>query len=446
VHSVVTDLKKNFMKHKLPYPTTEGYCLSRAVSDSLTGVDGPALMSEREPHLKIKKQFGKFASPAGRNQVCYVPFDYFNRAYAKDRLETMTRADLGGTTSSVFLSIRPEYSGALIAHSQVYKAGATVVEGCEGQIFLVGGTALPQPAFSTLADGTTQMTISNPTFSGGTIGAISQIYLPLRMSTRINVSKQLLLQGNGMFEPILRDIVSRGMSSMIDNLALFGSGTSGQPYGAFSTVTPVNLAGTPMTWANFQAYRTTVLLTDLDPDSFGVIVSPAMLNYLDQTQAYSGASFSIWEKIKDGSPDRVFVGNEINTSTAMSGTTTQTGTLNATTSVTALTSTANLYVGMPVSGTNIPAGTTIAQVNSATSITLSAAATGSGSVTLTFTAAKGMFLGLWRFLNIMLWGDGVEISFDPYSAADTNQMVVRATVLANIGITWPAAFAAVYQN
>ncbi len=65
---------------------------------------------------------------------------------------------------------------------------------------------------------------------------------------------------------------------------------------------------------------------------------------------------------------------------------TQNGTLNGTTSVTGLGSTEQYAQGMPVEGANIPGGTTIAIVNSATAITLSQAATGSGVTSLTFFA------------------------------------------------------------
>jgi hypothetical protein len=63
----------------------------------------------------------------------------------------------------------------------------------------------------------------------------------------------------------------------------------------------------------------------------------------------------------------------------------QTGTLATTTAVTALTSTVGMFVGMAVAGPNIPAGTTIAAITSATALTLSAAATGSGSFALVFS-------------------------------------------------------------
>lgn len=54
------------------------------------------------------------------------------------------------------------------------------------------------------------------------------------------------------------------------------------------------------------------------------------------------------------------------------------------TSVTGLAGEASLYVGEPVSGNGIPAGTTIAQLSAPSSITLSKAATASGSETLSF--------------------------------------------------------------
>jgi hypothetical protein len=64
---------------------------------------------------------------------------------------------------------------------------------------------------------------------------------------------------------------------------------------------------------------------------------------------------------------------------------TQTGTLSSGfTTVTGLTSTRQLVVGMKVSGTNIPANTVIATVDTATQVTLNNGATGSGSSSLTF--------------------------------------------------------------
>lgn len=51
--------------------------------------------------------------------------------------------------------------------------------------------------------------------------------------------------------------------------------------------------------------------------------------------------------------------------------------------VTGLSSTTDLYIGMPIEGANISAGTTIASIPSATSITMSAVASGNGTAAIT---------------------------------------------------------------
>jgi hypothetical protein len=66
-----------------------------------------------------------------------------------------------------------------------------------------------------------------------------------------------------------------------------------------------------------------------------------------------------------------------------------TGTLTSgTATVTGITSTANLAAGVQVSGTGIPAGSTILEVNSSSEITLSANATANGSTTITMNGIQ----------------------------------------------------------
>jgi len=70
---------------------------------------------------------------------------------------------------------------------------------------------------------------------------------------------------------------------------------------------------------------------------------------------------------------------------AQSGTTTS-----ASASVTGLPSTNRLFVGQAVSGAGIPAGTTVATITSNTAITLSANATASATVSLTFSGSANI--------------------------------------------------------
>jgi hypothetical protein len=358
------------------YPLTDRFSLARAVDALEQGY--PRLNPEAEQYIRIKQEFGRLATTVGdaRIRVAYVPFSEFGPGRRSEEQVTHTR-DLGGSLFQTITAITPSFTTGLIAHSQVFKAGATLLEGCEGQVMLAGTTAIPQPAFSTNTDGTAVTIQSDPVFVGGSVGANPMIFSPLRLSFKTKISNQLLKQAARIFEPVLRDVISRGISSMLDNLALYGTGTNGQPLGVYSASTPVAITGS-IAWADYKAALLGVMQTDLDPDSFGLITSPSMQNVLDSEFWVSGGVDSFWEKIANRFPDRMFVGNEINASS--------------------------------------PGG------------------------------AHAIFLGLWRFLFLILWGTGLEVVFDPYSSLDTFETVVRVNILANVGITFPAAFKALTQT
>lgn len=74
-----------------------------------------------------------------------------------------------------------------------------------------------------------------------------------------------------------------------------------------------------------------------------------------------------------------------------------TGSLHSNTTVDNIPSTADMGIGMPISGPNIPASTTIANVNSGTQITLSQAATGTASNVAIVVAPHGVGDGSTTF-------------------------------------------------
>ncbi|MGE4448559.1 MAG: hypothetical protein AB7E15_09710 [Azospira sp.] len=69
--------------------------------------------------------------------------------------------------------------------------------------------------------------------------------------------------------------------------------------------------------------------------------------------------------------------------TVLSGTTT-----NGSAAITGLSTTRGLFIGMAVAGTGVPGGATVASITSGTAITLSANATASGTVPITFTGGQ----------------------------------------------------------
>ncbi len=131
------------------YPLTDRYSLTRAVRDTLDS-GSPSLNFEAEPNLRIKRQFGRFATTVGdaRLRVVYIPFSEFGPGRIGAERELHLR-DLGGSLFQTITGVTPSYTTGLIAQSQVFKAGATLLEGCEGQVMLVGTTTIPQPQFST---------------------------------------------------------------------------------------------------------------------------------------------------------------------------------------------------------------------------------------------------------------------------------------------------------
>ena len=97
----------------------------------------------------------------------------------------------------------------------------------------------------------------------------------------------------------------------------------------------------------------------------------------------------------------------------------QTGTLNATTTISGLTSTVGLSIGQTVfAGTSIPAGATIASIFDATTVIISAAATTSGSATVTFGAI------LWPSMqSINVSGSGLDyVTPTPINAGFDNRI------------------------
>src|SRR5215469_11307068 len=120
------------------------------------------------------------------------------------------------------------------------------------------------------------------------------------------------------------------------------------------------------------------------------------------------------------------------------GTFSQNGTLNGTTTVTALTSTAHMFVGMQVSGTDIPPNTTISSVDSPTQIHISNAATGSGTFLLTFSIPP---FGINA--DITDW-QGTLVLFSDFSSGNTYSWDGSNFLIALTN--QPANFLTVYGN
>ena len=68
------------------------------------------------------------------------------------------------------------------------------------------------------------------------------------------------------------------------------------------------------------------------------------------------------------------------------------------------------------------------------------------STSTAMASGKGCFIGIWRYVYIMTFNDGLELTFDRFSLADSFETVARLNLMANIGVTAPGAILAVYQS
>jgi hypothetical protein len=250
---------------------------------------------EAAVNFAIKEQFGHYALPGGRHRIAYVPFSAWG-----------TRSDVLGSVYPTFAPIPVQFADGLIAHASAVKAGATVLTGLEGSFHFLGNTGLSQPASAATPEAASPQ--SEPSFTDRLVGTFSQDYQPQRISAKINVSRNLFRLNPSVFVPTFREICSRAVSSKINEIALYGDANNSSLNGLLQIAPVAALGTTPMTWTNYKGYRSSILKTDISPDSYAVIMSPDFENFADSTQQFTGSSYTIFTKIKDQCP--VIIGND----------------------------------------------------------------------------------------------------------------------------------------
>ena len=140
--------------------------------------------------------------------------------------------------------------------------------------------------------------------------------------------------------------------------------------------------------------------------------------YLNATQTYAGAT-----TVKAGA---LGLGRPAVSSSSQTGTT-----ASSSVNVTGLTSTAGLVPGQAVSGTGIPAGTTIIGIMTATSIQLSATAIAAGTNTLTFGAYAGSTAGALSSSSSVILAAGATLDVSGLGAAATYTLGTSASLTAS---------------
>lgn len=187
------------------------------------------------------------------------------------------------------------------------------------------------------------------------------------VSTRVLDSHtiNLTVQGSGEFDRLFG---YRG-----SNRRYVGTGVNGGPTGTFTFNPPTASVASPPIAAGLTSGSAVVKVPSTTGMATGMSVSGSGIQSATTISTVDSAT-------------QITLNKTATLTASLAITATGSTTTNASAIVT-MPSTAMLLAGMPITGTGIPAATTISTVDSATQITLSAAATATGTPTLTVTGS-----------------------------------------------------------
>jgi hypothetical protein len=308
----------------------------------LTGV-------EREYHYTLERE-----AESGLNEFAWLRGGNARDLTFNAPVEFFTRQIVAG--GSPLVGVESFGVSNLLTWSACARAGAGFLTGLSrnSTLWSIGQLPVPQwlPEIGMIAP-------SDPVFAGYSVS-------PKRISGMLVVSNQLLRQQTGPeLDRILISDLSRQLASYLDQVALYGTGPTGnQPLGLLN-VPGVNMdvaIDTATLHPSFCAVEALIEAADVSMDSYGVIVSPATRELLRSTPSFPGGSVTTWAEIRGGQSSPEVTGGRA-------------------------------------------------------------------------------FCGCWNNMTFCVWGRSVELLVDPLSLALNNQVRITATLLCDVGVRYPGAFA-----
>jgi hypothetical protein len=237
---------------------------------------------ERITHFELQREAEAMPEHAwlhtnnARDTALQVPIELFTRQL---------------TTAAFPIGIETFGVSNLLTWSAVLRAGATILSGLSRNVNLWSIGALPVPEWLPELG---QVVPSDPLFPNYPV-------TPRRISGLINVSNQLLRQQAGPeLDRILISDISRQLASYLDQVALYGTGPTGnQPTGLINVsgvtqalpVDPANLH------TSFVAIESQIEAANVDMTNYGVLVSPATKKTLRSTPSFTGGSITTWAEL-----------------------------------------------------------------------------------------------------------------------------------------------------
>jgi HK97 family phage major capsid protein len=252
----------------------ERYSLFRALN-AVRENDWSEAGLELEAHKELYKRFG---TKQGRRSF-FVPLDVQQRD-----LSAVT-ASAGGrlvaTENMSFIEI-------LRARSVAMRMGATRMTG------LVGNVTVP-----TQTGAATAAWLANETTAAGkTDQSFGQMALsPKNVAAYTEISRQLMLQSSPSAEMIVMNDLAAVVALAVDNAAINGSGSAGQPQGIVGTAGIGSVTGTTLAYSGVLEFQTDVLTANalVNPGTAGYVTTPAVAALLAGRSRFTNTDTPLWE-------------------------------------------------------------------------------------------------------------------------------------------------------
>jgi len=259
-----------------------GYSITRGLATLLQGQQLTGIEAEMQQEAQREARAGGF-NLAGNFSIPAIAL----AAGRRDMSVTGgSNGDQGGT-------LVPTTQGAfidLLYSRQVLRGlGAQFLTGLTGNIempkFVTGATAANKSENGAGDE-------SNPTTGLVTLS-------PKRATTFVEISRQLMLQGNPSAEALVRNDLATIIALLMEARAINGTGDNNQPTGILATNGIGSVAGgthgAAPTWANIIGLETEVAIDNADTGSLGYLTNTKVRGKLKGTSKVSGQNGFIWE-------------------------------------------------------------------------------------------------------------------------------------------------------
>jgi len=249
-----------------------------------------AVRAMANPTDRNAQRDAEFEFEASREAAQRAGIDPQGLYLPHDVLRSWNQRDLNTSNDSALVAEAyrgGDFIDVLRNASSVMQAGATMLTGLSGDVKIPKKTAASSGAWIATEGGAS--TESEPTFGQVTMS-------PKTVGAFTDITRLMMMQSSLDIENLVRNDLSTGIALAIDNGALQGSGSSGQPTGIKNTSginAPTSFAAVNPTWAEVVAMETAVAEDNALMGNLAYILPASMLGALKTTAKDTGSGLFV---------------------------------------------------------------------------------------------------------------------------------------------------------